>query len=284
MMFTILNFPKDIKRDVIIFSMPLFLISLTRADQNMSLYWTSIFGTFLGFIPLSSKLKMTLSAILFIFQVFNSNLYFFTFGYILTQAYKNCIFNTKQDEITLFISKIEILGWLCSEFLIIPKLIKLILGTLLLFYSLICEPPCVECKDPFEEMKKRIKIANLVNLEYRQFIKDSNGDSNGSNPTDKRDKNTKKADYLSNINFKSIFLFEIIYLIGKYKILILFFSFFSFEISEFFIFLIGLLGFLNLRWEPILLVLKGGTCKNIIFRVISTYLIYQTLLIVQGMY
>lgn len=248
------SLPKRIKRDILTYSLPLFLISATRNNQPLSLYWSAGIGALIGFIPIGSKLKMSVSSILFILQIFNSKLYFISLGYSLSQAYHNKILSTKETEICVFISKIEIIGWLCSELLVIPRIIKLILGSICLFISFTCNHVCVESSDPFDEMKKRIENPNLVNAEYRQFI---------------RGNEKEKSVFLKRFQ---PFLFEILYLVGKNKLLILFFSFFSAEISEYFIFVIGLLGLLNLRWEPFISILKGSAGANVLFRVVSTYL------------
>ena len=260
------SLPNRIKKDIFIFSLPLFLASATRSDHQFSWYWTAFIGACFSSVPMSSKKRMICSSILFIFQTFYSKAYFFCLGFSIAQAYNNNILKTKQKEVTVFITRLEILGWLCSEIVSLPKIIKLILGSISLFIAFICDPPCVESNDPFDEMKKRIDSMSLVNIEYRQFI-------NGNNAN-------KKFVYTG----LKPFLFEILYTVGQNKILILFCSFFSCEVTDYLIFLIGTLGILDLKWELLTLLLKGSATSNVYFRILSTFVLVVLISVIQSLF
>lgn len=271
---TIWSIPNRIKKDIVVFSMPLFLLSASRSEHSFSLYWTALIGAFFGLIPLTSKHKMICSSILYLVQLFSPDFYYFTLGFALVQAYDNNILLTKKSEINLFISRLEIVGWLCSEIMIIPKIIQIILGSILFFVSITCKSPCIECEDPFEEMKKRIESSGLLNLEYRHFVKNENT----------LNSSLFESLYISLINNLQPFLFEILYMVSRNKILILFCSFFSYEISEYIIFLIGIMAIMDLRWELITLLVKGSASGNIPFRILTTFLMVTLTNILQSLF
>ena len=248
------SLPNLIKKDIIVYSMPLFFLSVNRSEHDYFLFWLTSIGAGFGLIPMKSKHKLICSAVLYLIHVFIPISFYFCLGFSLFQAYNCNVMSIKKQEINIFISKLEIIGWLCSEIINIPRIIQLMIGSVLVFVSITCDPPCIESEDPFEEMKKRIESPALVNLEYRHFIKNES-----------EQKKSIFKDFYP-------FLFEIVYMAGTEKIWILFFSFFSFEISEYLIFLIGILAMMEFKWEILIILLKGSPSGNIYPRIITSML------------
>lgn len=246
--------PTLIRKDILTYALPLFLMNLSRTEFNNKDYWLAIPGCILAWAPIKSKPRLVVSSLLYLLHVFMPSLYFLCLGFILHQAYNSNILISKNLLVCSFTVKIEIIGLLCSEFVTVPAIIKLILGSLAIFISITCAPPSVECSDPFESMKAKIDSSNMLNMEYRSFI------------SMKRDE-----EYLKDAK---LFFTEILYMISERKFLVLFCSFFSFEKFELVIILIGVLFIFGCRWEYLCIILKAEATSNVLFRVCGTYTVY----------
>lgn len=251
--------PNPIKRDILIYSFPLFLTCLSRFQNSNDTYWLSAIGALLGTVlpvAFGSKQRLVLSAILYFVQLFIPSCYFIAFGFILHQSYNTRILLSRTSLVCLFVSKVEIIGVLCSEMVEVPVTVRFALATVAIFASFYANPPCFECEDPFESMKARITVAKMLNSEYREYVSM---------------KVKKKRDYLKDAG---IYLTEILYMVSSNKVLVLFSSFFSFETSELVIFVMGIMLVFEYSWEYLCLILKTNPTPNTLSRVTGTYIVY----------
>ncbi|ELA41320.1 uncharacterized protein VICG_01693 [Vittaforma corneae ATCC 50505] len=184
-------------------------MNLSRTEFNNNDYWMTVPGCILAWAPMKSKPRLIASSLLYLLQVFVPSLYFLCLGFILHQVYNSNILISKNSLVCNFIMKVEIIGLLCSEFITVPAIIKLIFGSLAVFISITSSPPNVECPDPFESMKAKISSSNMLNMEYRCFI------------------NMKREEaYLKDAG---LFFTEILYMLSEKKILAAFLLFFQFR-------------------------------------------------------
>lgn len=248
------DLPILIKKDILIYAFPLFLMNLCRSEFYNGDYWMAIPGCLLAWVPVSSKTRLTTSSILYTLHAFFPGFYFLFLGFILHQAYNSNLLASKPSVVCRFISKIEVVGLLCSELLVIPGIIKLALGVLAIFISITCGPPNIETSDPFENMKAKIDSSQMLNLEYRRFL--SGEETSG---------------YFTEA---AIFYTEIFYMISHKRILLLFCSFFNIWKSQYLIIPIGVIFLLRGSWEYLCLFIETCTTRNVLFRVCGTYFMY----------
>lgn len=253
------DLPYKIRKDIIIYSLPLFLINLSRSEFNNKFYFLTIPGSILGMIPITSKSKLIVSSFLYLAHIFIPSLYFLILGFILQQSYNSNILVSKSGLVSNFIAKIEIVAFLCSDLVQIPIFLKIIFSCLILYISITSKNVSIESRDPFESMKNKIESANMLNLEYRTYLNNKIG-VEYNNP---------------------IFYTEIFYMISNYKTLVLFCSFFSIKRSELILLFIGILYIFRYRWEYLCLILKVETTRNVLLRVICSYFIYLVYLLIE---
>jgi hypothetical protein len=255
--------PSLIRKDIITYSLPLFLMNLSRNEFENNKYWLAIPGCVVAFVPLKSKSKLIVSSLLYTVQIFIPSVYFLCLGFILHQAYNSNLFISKKQVVCDFIAKIEIIGFLCSELVVIPSIIKLMLASLVIYISITCKPPCIESLEPFESMKARIESSSILNTEYRYFM----------------DK-TRSYKFFEDAR---LFYTEILYMISSFKIALLFFSFFSFENFKFLVFVIGILYIFGYKWEYLCIILESKATSNVLVRVIGSYIVYEMAIITRDM-
>lgn len=250
------SIPPKIIQDIIIYSIPLFLITADRNLIGNENYWISLFGSIVASLPLpffqSSKTKLVLASMLYIAYIFIPELYFFVFGFILNQSYNSGLLKSDQKSVCKLISKIELIGYLLSEIIYIPVHIKLFMGAVAFIISLFAPKPCAESSEPFESMKSRINSASRLNSEYRVFL----------------DKEIKKP------LISKPYLIDTLYIMSKNRLKFLFSMYFSLEGSEFFIFPIGILYILEIPWEYFCLLLRTEPNYNVNSRIIVNYLLF----------
>lgn len=250
------NLPRPINRDILTYGLPLFLMSLTRLEADNKYYWMAIPGCIFARVPFTSKTKLIISAVLYLVQVVFPDLYFLALGFILHQAYNSNILMSKKPVVCNFLTKMEILGFLCSTVVSVPVVLRLCLGVAALSVVAMSAPPSVEAPDPFESMKAKIPSSKMLNIEYRYFL----GQGREEEQTDMR-----------------VFWTEIFVMISHRKVLLLFCSFFSLARFDLVVVAMGILFIFGYCWEFLSLILKANAAPNVIFRVVTTYVIYLLL-------
>lgn len=261
---SLFTLPFRIRQDILVYTFPLFLMNLSRTDNKQ--YSDAIIGSLIALFicnRIYSKTMLNISSILYVIQIFVPSMYFYSYGFILHQAYNNNIIISKEDVSNRLIVKIEILGWILSEVVEIPRLIRLILGGMAVIISLRSDPPSLETEDPYESIKRKIDQPKLLNIEYRQTI---------SRVKDKNRERWSKS--FSNL---TPFLIEPLYMISDRKTLLLFCSFFSFEYSQILTILTGILFAFDSYWECGIILQKTGGSRIGFVRCIWSYVIYKVI-------
>lgn len=252
------SIPPKLAKDLIRYTLPLLLITSSRGENLHSRYWAAVPGSFAASILIicgnycGSKSRLILSSILYLGTLLVPSLYFFSLGFILNQSYNTNIFRSQQSSVNKLVFKVEIIGLLASESINIPFNIRIAFGIATLISSILVHNPCVEAKDPFECMKTRIDSASALSLEYRFFL---------------------KRDHNHNSNRKPCIV-DVLYMITRRRMDLLFSILFSFELSDLYIFLIGVLFVLGIPWEFACLLLKTEPAQNVSLRVVTNYVIY----------
>jgi len=247
--------PTSINRDIIVYAMPLFLMSFDRPHNDNLKYCMAIPGCIVAHIPMASKTRLILSAALYLLQVLVPPIHFFCLGFILQQAYNSNILVSKRPVVCALIGKVEIMGMACSEILRLPVVVRVLVGVLVFCMSVLASAPSVETSDPFESMRAKIDSAKLLNIEYRCYM---------------RQKTVKAAHHRE----LGLFFTDLLMMVSNRKLLMLFCSFFSLGRSETVILVMGILLIYGWVWEYLCFVLKADPTPNVAFRVVVTYGMY----------
>lgn len=249
--------PPKILQDLVLYSVPLLLITSERKNGANTKFYGAIAGSILCSLPIfpikGSKFKLIMSSVAYLLYLFIPQIYFFALGFILNQSYNTGIFRSNLNSVCKLVSKIELIGYLISESIVIPTNIKFFMGFSSLVVSLLAPMPCCECPEPFELMKSKIGAATMLNSEYRLFL---------------NKEKTKEA------LISKPYLIDILYMASREKIKILFSIYFSFEVSESIIFLAGSLFILEIPWEYTCILLKAEPNCNVNIRLIVNYLLF----------
>lgn len=255
------SIPPKLAKDLIRYTLPLLLIMSSRKEHPNNRYWGTIPGSLVASVLLvydsycGSKVMLVLSSVLYLACVFMPSLYFFSLGFILNQSYNTNIFRSQLSSVNKLVSKIELVGLLASEAMTIPLDVKVALGGAVLVSSMLVHSPCIEAREPFECMKSRIDSANALNSEYRLFLR-------------------KEAWHDAK---RKLYIVDVLYMVTKRRMNLLFSVLFSLELSEFFVFLVGVLFVLDIPWEFSCLLLKTEPTSNVSFRLVCNYAIYSAI-------
>lgn len=247
--------PPKIIQDILILSIPLLLISSNRSNHSNQDYWHAIIGSGIGMIPFfpnnSAKPRLIICSLLYLISVIKPSFYYFCFGYILHHSYNLKILISNPKSVCKLVSKVELIGYMFSESIVLPFNLKIFLGCLSLISSILLNQLYTEVVDPFDLMKSKIESASILNIEYRALI-------------------SSKKPILS----WKVYPIDILLMIADRKMSFLFGMIFSFEISEVVIFLIGILYIFEIPWEIFCIFLKTFPNSNTLIRTIITYIIF----------
>lgn len=261
--------PYGIRKDILVYSFPLFLMSLSRKTNDNSRFSDTIVGSLIALVitkRIYSKTSLILSSILYLTQLFVPSLYFYVYGFMIHQAYNTNITVSKNEISDRLIVRIEVLGWIISEIVEVPRLLRLIFGGMAVLMALRSDSPSLETEDPYESLKMKIDQPKLLNQEYREVI----------NYIKTRDARTKWYEDLTP------FVLEPFYMISDRKILLLFCSFFCFEYSEILVIFTGILFVFDFYWEWGILLQKTSGSRRGIVRCIWTFIIYKIIITIKN--
>lgn len=242
--------------DVISYSLPLVLIAADRSYEINIKALDLILGSSTchlmlhTFFRLSKKAMLVVSAFLYTAYIFNSSFYFFSYGFIAYQAYFSEILISNRKQVNLLINKLEILGLLISELkLRLPSYIRIGIAILLILKCITTPNICKDSKDPYECIKTKFDSFSSIQKEYKAFLKNEIKQEEGI----------------------SLFI-DILYLISKNRLFLLFCMFFNINLSELFIFPICIFFIFEIPWTFLALFLKS-TGKSVMSRFIVTAVI-----------
>lgn len=260
--------PNGLIKLVIIYSLPLFLITIDRShfNTNSKNYFGTVIGSFVAFLIskkyesfyLSKKTLLFISSLLYFVYIFIPDIYFILYGFTAYQAYNSNLLICETVKISHVIFKMEVLGLIISEVTFpLLKNLKYIFALILVVLSLIAPKPCIESDNPYECLKSQIDSASLINMEYRILVKEN------------------EHDYENKFVFP-IFT-DILYILTNNKLLFLFFVFFNFNLFEFIIFFISVFYTFDIFWEPFVVALKIEPNKNTTYRFLFNYIVFLML-------
>ncbi|KAI5170937.1 hypothetical protein PAEPH01_1571 [Pancytospora epiphaga] len=153
------NYPPGVYIQLTLYLLPLLVLSLcyNPAIHYSGYFYLAIISSSLQYYIaeafISRKLSLVISAVLCIITTLYHKSFFFTYGFVLSQAYNSHLIISDSRQVSRHVFKVHLMGLFVSVCLVIPIYVQVALSIATVVTSLMALPPPIESSDPYTAMK-----------------------------------------------------------------------------------------------------------------------------------